>query len=103
MFHLDSELDEQRNRPYITNRVCQSTHLKVLFIYIIGKERTVDCHTLLKGCLFLSPEQPSDEDQPVIVAGGGGILLNPDNPLQFKGASKVIIPKHFQVILASFR
>ncbi|KAK2546836.1 hypothetical protein P5673_033438 [Acropora cervicornis] len=40
---------------------------------------------------------PSDEDQPVIVAGGGAILLNPDNPIQLKGASKVIILKHFQV------
>lgn len=41
--------------------------------------------------------KPSDEDQPIIVVGGGAILLNPDNPIQFKGASKVIIPQHFQV------
>ncbi|XP_022809084.1 uncharacterized protein LOC111346055 isoform X2 [Stylophora pistillata] len=41
--------------------------------------------------------KPSDEAQPVIVVGGGANLLNPDNPIQFKGASKVIIPRHFQV------
>ncbi|XP_067048449.1 uncharacterized protein [Acropora muricata] len=41
--------------------------------------------------------KPSDEDQSVIVVGGGAVLLNPDNPVQFKGASKVSIPQHFQV------
>lgn len=39
----------------------------------------------------------SDEDQPVIVVGGGGILVHPDNPVKLKGASKVICAQHFQV------
>ena len=48
---------------------------------------------------FLYSEQPSDEDQPVIVVGRGGILLNPDNPIQYKGASKVIIYQNFRLVL----
>lgn len=34
MFYLNSELNEQRNRTYITRKVYQSRHLKIHMLFI---------------------------------------------------------------------
>ena len=34
MFHLNSELNEQRNRSYITSKVYQSRHLKMHMLFL---------------------------------------------------------------------
>lgn len=46
----------------------------------------------------VSSKQLSGEDQPVILVGGGSILVNPDKSDTLKGASEVICPPYYQVI-----
>lgn len=46
----------------------------------------------------VSSKQLSGEDQPVILVGGGTILVNPDKSDTLKGASEVICPPYYQVI-----
>ena len=49
----------------------------------------------------LSSQQLNDEDQKVILVGGGSILVNPEKSHTLKGAEHVVCPDYYQVIISS--